>query len=334
MTKPIAVLIADIHYNINTLDIADTALRLAGKKAEELKVPLIVAGDLHDTKALIRGECIKRILNTFDSIKTRKIVIPGNHCMINEKSSDHSLEFLRNSCDLIDRGPYEDPTTELVFLPYHHNLQSLKHDLSIIPKGSTVIAHQGVQGAQMGHYVQDKTSLPKEAWANFRTVSGHYHQRQDIQCGPVKKDQVGVFSYIGNPYTLSFGEAHDPVKGFRILSLDGTLDFVPTNLRHHVIINCHVSELWIFGTQDPSNPLWIKVDGTRSELATVKKDELAKDVGHNNFKLDLIPSQYDKSQEQPKKVFTDVETLDRIIDNLSESSEYKSVLKKLWRDIL
>ena len=49
--SPIAVLISDIHYNINTLPVADAALRQAIAKANELDVVLIVTGDLHDTKA-------------------------------------------------------------------------------------------------------------------------------------------------------------------------------------------------------------------------------------------------------------------------------------------
>jgi hypothetical protein len=42
---PIAVIISDVHYNINTLEVADKAMRMAINRANILNIPLIVAGD-------------------------------------------------------------------------------------------------------------------------------------------------------------------------------------------------------------------------------------------------------------------------------------------------
>ena len=51
--NPIAVVMADLHFNINNIDVASTALSVAIDKANDLGVTLIIAGDLHDTKAII-----------------------------------------------------------------------------------------------------------------------------------------------------------------------------------------------------------------------------------------------------------------------------------------
>src|ERR1700722_9570126 len=101
--KPIAVLISDVHYNLQTLPLADAAMRQAVFKANTLDVPLIVAGDLHDTKANLRGECIKAMLNTLSLTKHRAHILIGNHDKINEKSplTENSLHFLDGLCELV-----------------------------------------------------------------------------------------------------------------------------------------------------------------------------------------------------------------------------------------
>jgi hypothetical protein len=56
MSKPVAVLISDVHFNLSTLELASSAMKMAQNRAVELNVPLVVAGDLTDHKAIIRGE--------------------------------------------------------------------------------------------------------------------------------------------------------------------------------------------------------------------------------------------------------------------------------------
>ena len=103
--KPVAVLISDVHYNLNNLKLADAAMRQATDKAQILGVPFIVAGDLHDTKANLRGECVNAILETFSHLKLKALVLVGNHDKINEKSEDNALGFLEGHVNFIcDHG--------------------------------------------------------------------------------------------------------------------------------------------------------------------------------------------------------------------------------------
>lgn len=337
---PKAVLISDIHYNINNLSLADASLRQATSLSVSLGVPLIVAGDLHDTKAIIRGECLTAIMHTLAVGPTRRVVMPGNHCMLNSKGKEHSLEFLTDRCEVVDKVKY-DKDLNVWIIPYHNDSDELCAALKSIPPGSTIIMHQGLLGADMGGYVQDKTSLSKELFKDFRVISGHYHKRQHIECGPVRIGNVGLFSYIGSPYTQSFGEANDGPKGFQMLMDDGTLQFVPTNLRKHVILQLTTQELCdptyfiraehpLFYVR-PEDLVWLKVSGPTSELQSLKKEAIGQSLfGHSNYKLEKI---YPDAPKLDIKIenFTQAEILDKLIDGTSEAEERKSSLKKLWR---
>lgn len=340
--KPIAVLTADVHYNQNTLSVADAAMNQAIDKANELGVPFIVAGDLHDTKAILRGECIKTMIATFERAQVPVYVIVGNHCKINEKGNDHSLEFLRpfvtqivDSPVYLTRVSAHEDNLDSWLIPYYSDAAELQALLDTLPKGSRLIMHQGLMGAQMGHYVVDKTSLPPEAFADFRVISGHYHKAQDIKTGRPRKGAVGLFSYIGNPYSLSFGEAHDGPKGFQILFSDGLMEQVPTNLRRHIIRECSVETLAV-ETLDcqPDDLLWLKIKGPASELAKIKKKEIGQTLlGHSNFKLDLIPTDSNKIDDKADGL-QDTEILDMLIGAMPDSEDHRAYLKKLWREIL
>ncbi len=331
--KPIAVLTADVHYSPSTLTVADAAMRMAIDKANELNIPFVVAGDLHDTKALLRGECVKAMIKTFQRCKTKSFVLVGNHDKINEKSEDHSLEFLRPYTNLIDLA-IKSPLLDSYLIPYFSDAEALKAYLLMLPKGSRLIMHQGLQTAFMGHYIQDKTSLPKEVFADFRVISGHYHKAQDIKCGPPRKGAVGFFSYAGNPYSLSFGEANDGPKGFQILYDDGLMEQVPTNLRRHVVLESSVEDLFKSPGLYADDILWLKIKGPQSELSKLKKKEIGERLlGHSNFKLDLIPTDSNKIEDK-SEVLTDTAILDILIGAMPDSEDQKKYLKALWREIL
>jgi len=332
--KPKAVCISDIHFSISTLDLASSALKQAINKATEFNVPLIVAGDLHDTKALLRGEVVNRLIDIFRTALPEIYLLIGNHDLINEKGTEHSLNFLKDYVKIVDKGMYVMEDMHLI--PYKSNIQNLKTYLECIPKNSTVICHQGIHSAEMGHYVQDKSAAPKEWFEDFRTISGHYHKAQDIKCGNVGKNSVGVYSYVGSPYTVSFAEANDGPKGFRILYEDGTLELVPTNLRKHIVverelINC----LKPIPEYSPGDLVWLKLRGPATGLAASKKDYIGKKLfGHSNFKFDKIVTDLDDKIIRRTEVVKDSELLDAIIDRTAERKDKKSELKKLWRELV
>jgi DNA repair exonuclease SbcCD nuclease subunit len=337
MSNPVAVIISDVHYSIQTLELADAATQQAIAKANQLNVPVIVAGDLHDTKANMRAECVDAMVKTFKLAKHKPILLRGNHCSVNEKSIQHSLTFLEPYCEVIADYKFIKP---LHFIAYQHTPDLFKTKLSYVPKGATIIMHQGVHGSKSGEYLQDKSAIPKEWLIDYRVISGHYHTRQDIKCGRPRKGAVGLMSYIGNPYTLNFGEANDPEKGFQILMDDGSLQFVKNNnLRKHVIIEAHwkkSNEFTMSGYINSNDLVKFKVKGTKENLATFTK-EIAKQWLPDlqkvpDFKLELMPLGSNTKIVDKQQNLTQHETLDEIITSLENTSiEQKQRLKDLWR---
>ena len=342
MSNPIAVLISDVHYNVHTLSLADAGMRQAITKANELNIPLIVAGDLHDTKANMRAECVNAMIETFSLCKTPCYIPRGNHDQIHEKSTEHALNFLRTNNITIVDVPIWSPELNLNLIPYQSESKKMLELLQdITPKESIIIIHQGCQGSNMGDYVQDHSALPKECFADFRVISGHYHTKQDIVCGKPRKGQVGLFSYIGNPYTLGFGEANDPSKGFQILMDDGTLKFVPTNLRRHIILNVETmpngtnyqitGKILLEDVRD-IDLVWVKFRGTKEQLLTINKEKVTRILKLKDFRLDLIPLDTETELSGDSGKLPQTDTLDNLIDSMNNTSdERKARLKDLWR---
>jgi DNA repair exonuclease SbcCD nuclease subunit len=336
MSKPIAVLIGDIHYNINTLLLADKAMRMAVEKANTLQIPLVVVGDLHDTKANMRGECVNAMLDTFAelSVDLNCYILVGNHDKINEKSDEHSLNFLRDRATIVDLPckllGFPD---NFRFVPYYSDADELRTYLKAIPKGSTLIMHQGIQGSNSGEYYQDKSALKPEDVAGMRVISGHYHARQTIEL-----PDDGKWDYVGNPYTLTYGEANDPEKGFQILHDDGSLEFVPTNLRRHIILDVHVTQVKTLGEHaqllNKNNLWWIKIRGANAQLSGITRRHIECITKMSSFKLDLIPTDTTTNKNIAVNVSQDY-LLDSIIDSLTNTNyEQKQRLKIIWKDLM
>ena len=311
-----------------TLEIASEAFLQAQNKAIELKVPLIVCGDTLDTKDIMRAQCVNKIIDLVRSKKNLShIFLVGNHDMVNEKANGHSLNFLKllANCEIIDRPTH---VCDMYLIPYQAS-PSVFGSL-VKTKTGIILCHQGVQGANMGHYVLDKTSITQDEVAGKRIISGHYHARQDISL----KDN-GLWSYIGNPYTLSFGEARDPDKGFQILMEDGLLEFISTDLRRHKVIEMTLTDTEYERPTIRSNDIvWVKITGSSIDLDRLNKKELGERLfGHSNFRFDKIPN--DRAEIEITTTPTSkMELLNQVIDTTDESLQNKTALKELALELL
>lgn len=336
--KPIAVVISDIHFNNHTVRIAARVLTMALQWAEKLVVPLIIAGDLNDTKAIIRAEVANELVAILSKAEVPVYIMEGNHDKVNEKGKDHGLNYLRPYAKIVDAtmsGAEISP--DLVFLPYHNSIESLRESISLIKPGSLVIAHQGVKGAHMGDYVVDKTSIAPGELARFAVISGHYHRHQTIVTDDKKHDVdygIGTFTFIGSPYTITAGEANDPDKGFLILNSDRSFSRVLTNQRKHVILERDIANV-----MDPCERLnscdllWLKVRGPYSELEKLSKKEIGmRLLGHQNFNLERVYTELEQVTSPIEKL-TDEEIFDLVIEQSDEAKEQKAFLKSLWREV-
>lgn len=306
-------------------------MRLAIHKANELNVPLIVCGDLHNTKALLRGECVNAMIETFKLCKIKPYVMIGNHDKINEKSTEHSLNFLSPYVSIIDTPRYIPGTSEphLYAIPYMGSASDARgflNAISIRGNRTLFLMHQGVNGSYAGEYLQDKSAISRDDIGSRRIISGHYHRRQDIQ-----GDDNGKFSYIGNPYTINFAEAEDPEKGFQILDEEGNLTFVPTNLRKHVVAETKANLTQISKIKiNPGDLLRLRITDTKELLSTLSRKSISEALGTDEFKLEFIPT--DLKIVTTTERLTDGNLLDSIIDGSNISDQQKLRIKNLWKN--
>lgn len=331
--KAIAVIINDIHYNIKTLEIADKVTRMAVDKANELDIPLIIAGDAHDTKANMRAECVSAIYETLQSCMYTYL-LRGNHDSWNEKSLIHSLSHLNSENIWVVNASTGISLGNLYLIPYFSDPNELRAHLKLVPNHYILIMHQGLNSSNSGHYIQDRSAINPEDVAGRQVISGHYHTRQEI-----KLPGDGLWTYTGNPYTLNFGEANDPEKGFHVLYADGSLEFIPTNVRRHTILLGNFSGGRLIIQKNhmgnriaPQDQVWVKIEGTREQLTMVTKTLVSEMLEIDNFKLDLIP--LDSETQAPQVQLNQSETLDILIDSLTNTSDdQKQRLKQLWKDL-
>lgn len=334
MRQAVAVLESDVHYTLQTMKEADAATRQAIDLANKLQVPLVIGGDLHDTKANMRGECMNCMLETFRYGARCGVDILldiGNHDKINEKGEEHSLGFLAPYCEIFDSPRFTNKICvngrSVWIMPYMHSTSQLRAILRVIDAGSTVIIHQGLKESDQTNMI-DPTAITLEDVAGLRIISGHYHSREQIEY-----PNGTTWDFIGNPYTLSFGEAHDPEKGIQILYDDGSLEFVPTKLRKHVIIEYMPATQGLTARENNGDLLWIKAHGTLEELSQVTRSSVKAQLGVDTFKLDLIPTQT-ATLCSPERGLSTTERFDGIVDTLDASPDRKEKLKTLWRELL
>ena len=326
-SKPIAVLISDVHYSLATLELADAAFRQAIDKAAELKVDLIDCGDLTNDKALMRGEVMNRMIKTMQIAKAKKvrvICLVGNHSLINEKSNQHTLNFLKPFCTIFD-DYYADG--DMCFIPYQSTPELFVGAVQVMPKDKILITHQGVIGGNPGHYIHDHSAIPASVFQGRRSIGGHYHNHHT----------VGNHTFVGNPYTLTFAEASDHPKGFCVLYDDGSLEHVPTNLRKHVVVERTLeNRADPIPDYNPGDLLWFKLSGDRLGLDRITRESLAKELSiSDSFKFDKIPTDSKVVHMDQKEGQSESEMLDKLIDaSPGLTPEDNAALKALYREIM
>ena len=315
--KPEVILISDVHFSVKNLEPASSALRAALKLAADNDAHLFILGDLLDEKSIVRGEVIARIINILGDFDVRPFILRGNHDQLHEKSEAHSLEFLRPYATIID-----EPTLvgRFFFIPYMHNPSTtVVKDLSI-PKGATLMMHQGFKGASMGDYVVDKSSLDPVLFKDFKVFSGHYHNHQT----------VGTITYVGSPYTITFGEANDRPKGILLVCRNNAFSTSKLRLRQHTIIETD-QDLDFKVSVRPEDPLWVKVvekEG-RPGFRNITKKIIDEKLGRSDYRLTLVPLKSEKVAVSAEK--SDWDLLEDSLREVAqgELEEYINIVKEL-----
>jgi hypothetical protein len=163
--------------------------------------------------------------------------------------------------------------------------------------------------------------------------SGHYHEHQTL----------GNVTYIGNPYSLGYGEAGHPDKGIIVVYKDHSFDLLPLNIAKHLNFNLTAAqyhEMIDFSDMASVNSVFradflgakVRIQGSQKELESVDYKKLKDHLAVDELRLDLIPT--DKSVKSTISLspnMPDADLLDKCIDELPGDPQLQ--LKALWREL-
>ena len=307
-------IIGDPHITPKSLD---KGVKLF-QKVEELGNPTIWLGDLLDTKEVIRGKCLNLLYEQFSKSKLQHIVLVGNHDWFNLECQDHSLKPLSSlpNVRIIDKIE-SHPNLPFIFFPYIHDKSNLKQALAQFQDQKLIaFGHFEVSGFDFGngHLCEDGKIVHDDFKGFKRVISGHFHKLQE----------TGNFTYLGTPFSHSFGEANqDKVIGVYNLLTD-TLQLIPTDFPRHLSIKLD------FSKKNQDKKLKDFLNGNESNLIRVQLFGNPEDV-----------SKFDKSRysefsikwEDKSDAPTDSKhNLDETLDNKTQFQQWAKEIRNLDKD--
>lgn len=309
-------IIGDPHITPKSIEKGNRLFQIV----EEMGNPCIWLGDLLDTKEVIRGKCLNAFYDYFSTSKLQHIVLVGNHDWFNLECIDHSLKPLSSLANvrIIDKVEVH-PTLPFVFFPYIHDKNNLKETLRLIQesdkaKETVVFGHFDVSGFDYGngHLCEDGIITHDDFKGFKRVISGHFHKLQ----------QTGNFTYLGTPFSHSFGEANqDKVLGVYTLS-DDHLQLTPTEFPRHLSVKVDMSKpgakkkLESFLAGNENNMVRIQLHGTPEEVAKLDKSEYR----------DILQVKWEDKSESASGPQVN---LDESLDNKTQFQEWAKNIKSL-----
>ena len=198
---------------------------------EEMGNPVIFMGDFLDTKEVIRGRCLNLLNKRLLESKVGGVLLVGNHDYFNLDCEDHSLEVFKHLQPFWTIVDKPIKWCGLHLLPYYHDQEKLNDALSNIPNDAVVFGHFDMVGWDYGNgYISEHGGELGDYRRFRRVLSGHYHKFQ----------QKENFTYIGTPFSHSFGEANQPKYIGTYSPVSDELKLIPTEFPRHLSyeLNC------------------------------------------------------------------------------------------------
>lgn len=231
---------------------------------EDLGNPVIILGDLLDTKEVVRGKCLNTYLRRLKGSQLHFTILVGNHDWHNLECEEHSLEALKSlpNVTVVDTPVH---TPKVSFLPYIHDVEKLRSELNDC-SGKVVFCHADIFGFDYGNgLISDGGLQATELSRTKRVISGHYHKYQVL----------GNITYLGTPFSHSFGESNqDKFIGVYDTGTD-KLELLPTPFPRHTTqeIDCAKQLDHTFNDIDHQRVI---LRGTQEEIDRVMRQDHVK----------------------------------------------------------
>lgn len=262
----IYTLVGDPHITSKSLDHGDKLFDIV----ESMGNRVIWLGDFLDTKEVIRGKCLNLIHKRLSESKLHHIIVIGNHDWFNLECKDHALQVLKTlkNVSIIDRPSILG--SQIVALPYIHNVSELRAELDKLREigVKSIVGHFDTIGFDYGNGHSSESGLTIDDFQGFECViSGHYHKLQ----------RKGVLTYLGTPFSHSFGEANqDKVLGvWDAESLE--IKLIPTSFPRHVSVDHTVgspksdAQVAEFINQNRNNKIRVRLFGKPEDVVKFNK---------------------------------------------------------------
>lgn len=297
-------IIGDPHVVPKSLDKGEQIFDIIEEEGNDA----IILGDLLHTKEVIRGKCLNLYFRRIQQSKLNFIIIVGNHDYFNLECEEHSLEALK----VLPNVTIVDELTlinNMAFLPYIHDKKELKDTLKLIKNSDVLFGHFDMAGFDYGNgYICDDGLEVKNFKSLKKVISGHFHKYQ----------QEGNFTYLGTPFSHSFGESNqDKYIGiFDSETLELELKETPFPKHITETIDCNTQSSMEFYPEN--DHIRLILTGDQQAIDAFK---YASDIP-NNIKI----------IERASDTFMNDIEINESADNLMKFQEWASDIKKLDND--
>lgn len=255
-------IIGDIHCTLNNLEEVNELFDIT----EQLGNPTILLGDVLDTKAIVRSECLNLIYKKISESKCHFFIIIGNHDYHNLDCLSHALLPLRSLPNVTLIEKLEEISEGLYAIPYISDTEVLLETLSKIPEDHTLLGHFEITSFDYGNGLlctENSKAVNKQAFSRFKKViSGHFHKYQEV-------DNI---TYLGTPFSHSFGESNQD-KYIAILE-NSNLELIKTSFPQHITVTLNKDSDLNLTLRD-SNYNRIIIQGTELEVKSIKEEILS-----------------------------------------------------------
>lgn len=227
--------LGDPHLKPENIDKIQTLFDIA----EELGNPVLILGDLLDTKEVVRSRCLNLVYDRLKRSRLQFTILVGNHDWHNLQCEDHSLRILSElpNTRIVDRPTrLKMGAHSALLMPYYHDVAQFEAVLDSEEPCELLVMHQGVSGFDYGNgriAEQEEGVIPLRLLKRFKKViSGHFHAYQE----------KGNLVFLGTPFSHSFGESNQE-KYIGIFHEDSLeLELIETPFPRHVTIELACGE--------------------------------------------------------------------------------------------
>jgi DNA repair exonuclease SbcCD nuclease subunit len=289
-------LVGDPHAKPDNLDKINTLFDYI----EGLGNPTIWLGDLLDTKEMVRGKCLNTYIRRFNESKLKHYVLVGNHDWFNLECKDHSLVPLMGLQNVV----VIDSPRSFIFGEYKCRLYPYIHDQNILradikkTDAQVIFGHFDIKNFDYGNGLVSTDGLEVSDFKGKNVVSGHYHKYQ----------KVNKITYLGTPFSHSFGEANQQ-KFIGIYHLDEKtpiLDLIETPFPRHISLEVNAAER---SEVDSSGKDIYRVvlSGSQEEINRFRKSDGVKYIERPiTSEKEVVVSEADAPEIQFRKWATDI----------------------------